>query len=165
MYISVQMLDLTAIWKENNCQWNLVTSCMTLKAQVKFITWIGALLVFSCVRRLMILPYSVCTHSNTHTRTHNDHQLRPRSVTQPWIIKYVLYGVMLTEREREKWICTHRQTYPHLPLFTRESQSNRLLVSGSVWWDLELGPWNLSLDETITLNFLPKGKLTGNHQT
>lgn len=75
-YISVQMLALTAIWKENNSLWNLVTlqKCpsmywlydKTLKVQGKSITWPSAHSVFSCFRRLMSLKY-IPHHSHIYT--------------------------------------------------------------------------------------------------
>lgn len=46
----------------------------------------------------MIIP-ALCTTQTHVLDTRNEHQLRPHSVTQPSIVKYVLDGVILTERK------------------------------------------------------------------
>lgn len=172
MYISVQMLDLTAISKENNSWWNVVTfenvsvTCTDIlyntkseKSEIHSMN--GCTLVgVSCKE---VNDFTIHTvHSITHTEASFSHSTLS------------LCGVMSAETEWEKWICTH--TDGQNTLFTKVSQSNRLLVSGSVWWNLvpgpwsincELltGPWNPSPDERITLNLSDHTTLPPKRQT
>ena len=123
--------------------------------------WVDMCLVFYFVRKLMILPYTLFTLSDTKLYTFTTSCGLVLSFSlEPW---HSVWSDVDWKRVRKVDMHTPRQKYTHLPLFTRMSQSNRLLVSGSVWWDLVLGPWSInyelstgpwnpSADETVTLN-------------
>lgn len=116
----------------------------------------------------MILPNPLCFLS------HMDRQLKP-VLSFSDLESWDMYGLTLTESELEKWI--HRGRHSHTLAFVyKGKQSNRLLVSGGVCWDLVLGPLSIncellagsgnpSLGRIVTLNpsdwkrlFLPKTK-------
>lgn len=91
----------------------------------------GALSVFSCVTRLMISPYNLCTYSHSHTCT----RLPAETLFPRPTLSHELCSVRADVHRkgvREGEMCTNADSPIHLTLFTHVSQSNGLLVSGAV---------------------------------
>lgn len=90
----------------------------------------------------MVVPAQCATQVHT-LNVHNQHQLRPHSATQP--LKW--WNVFSMERrwlkESRIWTDTHTRTAVCEKKKEKKAKA-WLLLSHSLWWDIELNPWSIN---------------------